>query len=83
MEHTASIIETDISSIPSLLKVFAMFQVCLFYDKHNEEDNVVEDIAIKCRNCHSSTALYLKNKTVELLSTKFVLNSVLNHVGGS
>ena len=65
MEHTASIIETDISSIPSLLKVFAMFQVCLFYDKHNEEDNVVEDIAIKCIHFHRITGLFLKDKTVK------------------
>ena len=65
MEHTASIIETDISSIPSLLKVFAMFQVRSFYDKHNEEDNVVGDIAIKCINFHRITGLFLKDKTVK------------------
>ena len=41
MEHTSSIIETDISIIPSLLKFFEMFQMRLFYYKDNEEDNVV------------------------------------------
>ena len=30
VEHTAGIIETDVSLLPSLLKFFAMFQMCLF-----------------------------------------------------
>ena len=33
IEHAAEIIETDIPLIPSLLKVFEMFQMRLFYDK--------------------------------------------------
>ena len=81
MEHTTSIIETDISLIPSLLKFFEMFQLRLSYDKHNEEDNVVEDIDIKCRNCHRRTGLFLKDKTVEELITILLLNIVLHHVG--
>ena len=30
VEHTGEIIETDISLIPLLLKVFAIIQMCLF-----------------------------------------------------
>ena len=42
-----------------------MFHMSLFYDKHNEEDNVVGDISVKCSNCHRSIGLYLKDKTAE------------------
>ena len=48
MENNASIIETYISLIPSLLNVFEMFQIRLSYDDDNEEDNAVEAIAINC-----------------------------------
>ena len=51
MEHTASVIEADILLIPSLLKVFAMFQMHLFYDKENKEEKFMEAIYIKCSNC--------------------------------
>ena len=77
MGNAASIIGTDISLIPSLLKVFAMFQMRSLYDKHNEEDNFLEDIAIKCRNWHRSTDLFLKYKTVKEMIPKFVLNTEL------
>ena len=63
VENTAGIIETDKSLIPLLLKVFAIFQMPLFYYKHNEEENVVEAKAIKCINCDRSTGLFLKVKT--------------------
>ena len=65
MEHTAGIIETYISLRPSLLKGFEMFQMCLFIYKHNEEENVVETIAIKCSSCDRSTGLFLKVKTAQ------------------
>ena len=58
VDHTEGIIETYISLIPSLLKGFAMYQMPLFYYKHNKEDNVVEAIAIKCSNCDISTGLF-------------------------
>ena len=38
-----------------------MFQLRIFYDKHNEEDNVLEAIAIKCSNCNIDTGSYLKD----------------------
>ena len=58
-----------------------MFQMRLLYYEHNEEDNVVEAIAIKCSNCHRSTVLHLKDKTFEEMITKSVLNSLLHNVG--
>ena len=40
-----------------------MFQMRLLYYEHIEEDNVVEDIAIKCINFHINIGLYLKDKS--------------------
>ena len=48
-----------------MLKFFAMFHMGLLYHEKNEEEHVVEDIAIQCRNFHKNTGLYLKDKTVE------------------
>ena len=53
----------------------------LFYYKYNEEEIVLEDVAIKCINCVRITGLFLKDKTVKEMITKFVLNTVLHHVG--
>ena len=55
----------------------------LFYDNYNKEENIVEAIAIKCIDFHRSTGLYLKDKTVQEMTTQFVLNIVLPHVGVS
>ena len=81
MEHTAIILEPNKPLIPSLLKAFAMFKWPIFYDKYNEGDNFVEAIAIKCINCNKDTGLYSKDTTIEEMITKFVLNSILHHVG--
>ena len=37
-----------------------MFQLRIFYDKHDKEDNVVYSIAIKCSNCNKYTGLHIK-----------------------
>ena len=58
-----------------------MFQLHIFYDKHNESENVVEAIAIKFINCNKDTGLYLKDTTIEEIITKLVLNKILHHVG--
>ena len=65
MEHTASNIDTFITLLPSLLKVFEMFQIRLLYYEHIEEEHVVEAIATEFRNFDSNTSLYLKNTTDE------------------
>ena len=62
MDNTAYIIETYVVLITLLLKVFAMFQMRLFYYKHNEEDKKVNYIATKCINFDRSTGLLLKVK---------------------
>ena len=64
IEHTANILDPNKWLIPSLLKVFSMFQLSLFYDKHNQEENVVDAIAIRCINCNKYTGLMIKNTTI-------------------
>ena len=61
MEHTAHILKPNKGLIPSLLEVFAIFQLSLFYDRHNEEGTVVGAIAIRCVDCNKETGLYLKD----------------------
>ena len=65
MEYTVSIIETDISLIPSLLKVLQVFHMRLFYYRYDEAENIVKDIDIKCNDCRRITGVYLKDKNVQ------------------
>ena len=60
-----------------------MFQLRLFYDKHDEEGNVTYAIAIRCINCNKDTGLYLKDTPIEEMITKFVLNSIPHNVSMS
>ena len=76
MEHTANILNPNKGIIPSLLKVFAMFQLRIIDDTYE-----VEAIDIRCINCKKETGLYLRNSTFEEMITKFLLNAILHHVG--
>ena len=49
--HTANILKPHKGQIPSLLKVFDMLQLCLFYDKNNAGGNTMDAMAIRCSNC--------------------------------
>ena len=60
MEHNAIDIETYISQLSSLLKVFSMFQMHLLYHENNEEDHVLGFIAIQCSSCNRNTGFYSK-----------------------
>ena len=64
MDHNANIFEPNKSLISSLLNLFAMFQLHIFYDKRYGEENVVEAIAIKCSNFNKDTGLHLKDTTI-------------------
>ena len=66
--------------LPLLLKVFAMFNMRLWYDNAILKKNVVDNIGIRCRNCIKTTGLSVKNTTFKDIFTKFVLNTVLHHV---
>ena len=51
----------------------------LWSDKESLEENVVDNIAIKCSNCRKTTGLSVKKTNHKDMITKFVLNSVLHH----
>ena len=55
-EHIAGIIETDISLIPLLLKVFAIFR-CIYFNTNITKRKKLESIFIKHINCDRSTGL--------------------------
>ena len=59
------------------------FPSSLYLSLKYEEENVVESIAIGCRNCNKDTGLYLKDTTIEEMITKFVWHTIFNHVGMS
>ena len=60
MEHIANILNLNKGLIPSLLKVFAMFELRLIYDRDK-----VEDMSIRCINCKKDTGLYLGTSILE------------------
>ena len=78
MEHTANLMKTNKGIISSLLKVFAMFELCLIGDKEH-----LSVIAIRSINCKKETGLLLIDSTFEEMITKFGLNAILYHVGMS
>ena len=57
-----------------------MIQLRLFYDEHDEEGNVTDEIAIRCSNCSKDTRLHLNDKYIEEMITKFMLNAILYHM---
>ena len=81
MLHTEDNIETQITLLPPLLKVFALLKMQLWYDNEKIEENVVDNIGIRYRNCGKTTGLSVKNTNNKDTVTKFVLNKVLHHVG--
>ena len=60
-----------------------MFQLHIFYYKHNEEGNIVVDVAINCSYCNKETGINFKNTTIEEMITNFVLTEIFHHVGMS
>ena len=62
MDHTADKINTQITLLPLLFKLFKILNICLWYDNVNLEENVVDNIGIKCSNCGKTTGLYKKIK---------------------
>ena len=61
MDYTEYNIETEITLLPSVLKMFQMSQLCFWYDTENVEYCIVETIAIRCSNCGEETGLSMKN----------------------
>ena len=72
MEHTIYKIKTNISLLASFLRVFSIFKTSLWYDNENIENNAVENIGIRCRNCEKNWFICKKTNYKDMV-TKFVL----------
>ena len=57
-----------------------MFNMRLWCDNENIEENVVRNIGISSINCGKTTGLYVKNTNYKYMVPNFVLNTVLHHV---
>ena len=62
IEHTENILKKNKKLIPSLLKLFSMFQLRTFDAKHDEKSYA---IAIKCINYNKETGLNLNYTPIE------------------
>ena len=57
MDYTIYKIETDITLLLSLLKMFSMLQLQFWYIKENVHEMFVENVAIRYINCGKPTGL--------------------------
>ena len=55
--------------------------MCPWYDNGNLQENVVDNICIRCRNFGKTTVLSKKYIDYKDIVTKSMLNKVLHHVG--
>ena len=79
--HTANIINSPEDHLKSLLKVFSMFMIRIWYDETMYNKNYPYAIGIKCINFGKTIVCLLDNKTVKNFITTFVTNMVFLHVG--
>ena len=80
MSNTANIMENNNGLISSLLKVFYMFELRLSY-----KEGILDFVYLRCINCKQETGLDLKINLFlfDKITTKFVLNEILHHLGMS
>ena len=81
LEYTAKITEKNNVLISSYLKMFAVFEIRLSYG-----DEKLDVVSINCINCKRETGLDSKTNfswVYDEIIAKFVLNSILHHVGMS
>ena len=57
-----------------------MFNMRLWCDNENIEENVVDNIGISSINFVKTTGLYVKNSSYKYMVTNFLLNTVLHQV---
>ena len=81
MEHNANKLENNHGLVSSLLRVFAMFEIRLSF-----KGEKLDVVSLKCINCKIETDLDSETSLFWVFDeeiTKFVLNSILHHVGMS
>ena len=58
MDYTAYRIYNDITILSSLLNMFSMFQISCWYNHGNDDQNEVENIAIRRSNYEKNNNTY-------------------------
>ena len=78
-------IDNEKTLLLSLLKIFSMFQMSLWYDKEPDDQIDLKSIAIRYMNRGKETGSSMNNMNTnyKYIITSFVLNEVLDHVGMS
>ena len=68
-----------------IVKDFSMFQICFWYNRGHDDQNKVENVAIRCIDSVKQTdvSMYDMNTKHKDITTSFVSNTVLHHVGMS
>ena len=65
--------------------MFSMFWMIFWYENEHDNQNIVENIDIRCSNHRKETGLSMKNMNANYkgITPSIVLNTVLHHVGMS
>ena len=81
MKYTTEKIDTEITLLPSLLTIFPIFHLRLWY-RENVDEKIVENLAIRCSNCGRSTGISTNNTNTnyDYIISQFVLNTMLHHI---
>ena len=81
MEYTGNIMQDDTHLMSSLLKMFLIFEIRLSYG-----DKDLDVLSLNCINCKKETGLNSETTftwVYDEVITKFLLNTMLHHVGMS
>ena len=80
MEHTEDNTDNQKPLLLSFLKVFETLKTRIWYDKEKNEENMVANIGIRCRNCGKITGFSAEINIYKDIVTKLVLNKVIKRV---
>ena len=84
VDFTADKIENDGNILPSLLKLFSMFNIKYWWNTRGDYlKQTVENFATRCSNCGKEKIIDVDflDTTYQDIITTFVLNTMLHHVG--
>ena len=81
MLHTSDKFKHPEGHLQSLLKVFSMFKIVIWYDETISIEDVPEAVGIMCIDCGKSIGCSLDNQTMEKFITPFVPNMLFQNLG--
>ena len=81
MLHTSDYIKSPSDHLQSLLKLFSMFKIMIFYDEKIGHKYFPEYVRIMCVYCGKVIGFLLDNQTIENFVNTFVTNILFQNVG--